>query len=172
MVQQYKRHPLIWCGICLIVGIVLGGLCPSAPLHATATDRIDNFAICTAAVDEETEAVYFLDFLTGNLQAAVLAKQAPYKFNAFFERNIFRDLHVDPSKPPKFLLVSGRCNFRRTGGNQQISRGAVYICDVNTGAIAAYALPWNSSMYTSGRKFEGELILVDVQQFRTAAVRR
>ncbi len=172
MFHQWKTRPIVWAALGLFVGVLLGGFCPHAPLHATATDRVDNFAICTAAVDDNVEAVYFLDSLTGNLRAAVLAKQAPYRFNAFYERNVFQDLHIDPSKPPKFLVVSGRCDFRRTGGNQQISRGVVYVCDINSGMIAVYALPWNSQMYTSGKSFNGELIFVDATSFRTAAIRQ
>ena len=55
-------------------GLVLSGLWPQTPLHATATDRSDTFAIATGAVDDDTEAVYFLDFLTGDLRAVVLGR--------------------------------------------------------------------------------------------------
>ena len=39
------------------------------PLHATATHGLDKFAIATGLVDDSVEALYFLDFLTGDMRA-------------------------------------------------------------------------------------------------------
>ena len=62
-------------GMGLALGLVLSGLWPHTPLHAVSTDRGETYAIATGPVDNEVEAVYFLDFLTGDLGAIVLGRQ-------------------------------------------------------------------------------------------------
>ena len=54
----------------------------------------------------ETEAVYFLDFLTGNLSAVVLGRQGN-GFTAFYQYNVLNDLGVDPARNPRFMMVTG-----------------------------------------------------------------
>ena len=83
---------------CLVAGIVIGlvvglnmaGLWPNIPLHATATHGLDKFAIATGLVDDSVEALYFLDFLTGDMRAAVINPKTG-KFNSFYTRNIATD---------------------------------------------------------------------------------
>ena len=70
-----KQSWPVWLAIGLLVGFVIGGLWPDTPLHAVATDRTENFAMATGFVDDGVEAIYFLDFLTGTLRAAVLSNQ-------------------------------------------------------------------------------------------------
>ena len=72
MVYRLQRSGLVWLGVGLCLGLVFAGIFPHTPLHATSNDRYDDFAIATGAVDESTEAIYFLDFLTGDLKAAAV----------------------------------------------------------------------------------------------------
>lgn len=74
----------------LVVGLNISGIWPSIPLHATATQGLDKFAIATGLVDDTVEAIYFLDFLTGDLWAAVINPKSG-KFNALYKRNIAAD---------------------------------------------------------------------------------
>src|SRR4051812_46171536 len=74
----------------LILGLNIEGLWPSVPLHAAATHGIDKFAIATGLVDSSVEALYFLDFLTGDMRAAVINPKNG-KFTSFFTRNIAAD---------------------------------------------------------------------------------
>lgn len=166
-----KHTRYVWPIFGLLIGVVLGGLCPHTPMHATATDRYEKFAVCTGFVDDGVEAIYFLDFLTGDLKASTLAKQPPYNFNAFFQRNIFKDLQVDPASKPEFLMVSGLADLRRIGGRQRISRAVVYVTEVRSGRCAAYAIPWDAQRHAAGQMAKGELVLMAVTQFRTVAVR-
>lgn len=172
MVHRWKHHPGVWLVLGLIVGVLLGGFCPHAPLHAVATDRYDTFAIATGYVDDGIEAVYFLDFLTGDLRAAVLSRQVPTQFNAFFERNIIQDLGVDPAQNPKYLMVTGLANIRQGGSRQRPSAAVVYIAEITTGQVAAYGIPWDMSRHAAGQITRGEIIPIAKFPFRTAPVRQ
>src|SRR5271165_5670736 len=101
-------------GIGLVIGMLFAGGWPNVPLHAVATDRTEGFAIATGYCDESVEAVYFLDFVTGDLSAAVVSKQNGH-FNAYYTHNVIADLGIAPSRTPRFLLTTGMVDLRRTG---------------------------------------------------------
>jgi len=154
----------------LVVGLTLGGLWPQTPLHATTTDRGESFAIATGMVDADVEAVYFLDFLTGDLSAAVLSPLAG-KFNAFYTYNVSSDLGVEPGKAPKYLMATGVASMRRSAKTAKLGAAVVYVAETNSGRVAAYALPWDASMANAGKGIMAKMVPLDMRQFRTAAVR-
>lgn len=154
----------------LIIGLTVGGLWPQAPLHATATDRAESFAIATGMVDTDIEAVYFLDFLTGDLRAAVLNFQNG-KFNALYEYNVLADLGVEAGKTPKYMMVTGIADLRRSATRGKFGTSVVYVAEANSGRVAAYALPWDRSVAVAGRQITSKMQPLDARQFRTAAVR-
>jgi hypothetical protein len=155
-------------GIGLVIGILFAGWWPNVPLHAVATDRTDGFAIATGYCDESVEAIYFLDFLSGELSAAVVSKQTGH-FNAFYAHNVVADLGINPAKPPRFLLTTGTVDLRRSGGKTTaLSRSLVYVAELQSGKVAAYAIPWSSSAWNAGQTLRGEFTLLDVEPFRRA----
>ena len=155
-------------GIGLVIGMLFAGYWPNVPIHAVATDRTDGFAIATGYCDESVEAVYFLDFVTGNLSAAVVSKQNGH-FNAFYTHNVVADLGINPAKPPRFLLTTGTVDLRRTGGKTTtLSRSLVYVAELQSGKVAAYAIPWSSSAWNAGQTLRGQFTLLDVGRFRNA----
>ncbi len=170
MNYRVLRYPLVWVAVGLLVGLVLGGAWPQTPLHAVATDRADTFAIATGAVDEDMEAIFFLDFLTGQLRAAVLGYQSG-QFMAFYEHNVLDDLAVEPDRTPRFLMVTGHANLQRGAARLRPSRSVLYIAEVNSGRVAAYAIPWDPTAHRAGQTFRGGFIPLDATQFRTAPVR-
>ncbi len=170
MSRRVLNNRFAWLSAGLIGGFLLSGLLPRTPIHAVATDRIDTFAIATGPVDAEFEAVYFLDFLTGDLRAAVLGKNTG-TFIAFYNYNVLQDLGVDPTKNPRFLMVTGLANLRRTAGRQQMSMSMVYIAEVTTGNVAAYAIPWSSTMQNATQPVMQPMIPVAVTKFRPAIAR-
>ena len=86
-------------GIGLLGGMVAERFWPQTPLYAVATDRIDTFGMATGPVDDEVEAVYFLDFLTGDLKRPWCSgnSRAPGPASS---ANVAADLGVDPQKSP------------------------------------------------------------------------
>lgn len=165
MLPTFLKSPPVWLGIGLIVGLMVAGYWPSTPMHAVATDRCQTFAMATGPVDEETEAVYFLDFLTGNLNAVVLGKQGN-GFTAFYQYRVLGDLGVDPAKNPRFMMATGMANQQRGRGTMRPSVAAVYVAEVTTGKVAAYAIPWNKSMHASGQIQRGNLVPLGLSPFR------
>jgi hypothetical protein len=166
-----SRPTVLTAGIVagLVVGLNIQGLWPHVPLHATATHGLEKFAIATGLVDNGVEALYFLDYLTGDMRAAVINPKTG-RFNAFFTRNIAADFG-GAGRSTGYLLVTGFADMPRGANNFQFAQSIVYVADVTTGRVAAYTIPWNSTLHAAGRPQYGEFQPLDVQQFRTAFVR-
>jgi hypothetical protein len=153
----------------LVVGLNIEGLWPSIPLHATATHGLDKFAIATGLVDDSVEALYFLDFLTGDLRAAVI-NQKTGKFNSFFTRNIAADFG-GAGRNSGYLLVTGFADIPRGTASFQYAKSIVYVAEASTAQVAAYTIPWNSSKQAAGVTQFGEFKPLDVKPFRTTFIR-
>jgi hypothetical protein len=160
-------------GLGVVIGIIIGlnvqGIWPMVPLHATATHGLDKFAIATGLVDEQVEALYFLDFLTGDMRAAVINPKTG-KFNSFFTRNIATDFG-GAGRSTGYLMVTGTVDMPRGTSKFQFAQSIVYVADATTGQVAAYTIPWNSAAHNAGTSQYGEFQPLDVQAFRTAFVR-
>jgi hypothetical protein len=171
--NQLFRSRAAYVGLGTVLGLVIGlnleGLWPSVPLHASATHGIDKFAIATGLVDSSVEALYFLDFLTGDMRAAVINPKNG-KFNAFFTRNIAADFQ-GAGRNSGYLMVTGAVNMPRGSNSFQYADSIVYVAEASTGQVAAYTIPWNSSLHAAQKVQYGEFVPLDVQQFRTAFVR-
>jgi hypothetical protein len=151
--------------VTLFAGIAIGALAPHAPLHAVATDHTDRFAIATGALDDVTEAVYYLDFATGDLRAAVISP-VTRRFNAFFHANVVADLGVDLARNPKFLLVTGNTFFRANAGALQPGNSIVYVAEVTSGKMVAYNVPWSPNFANIGNPMRKAMSKLDVLPFR------
>ncbi|QDU54958.1 hypothetical protein [Aeoliella mucimassa] len=160
-------------GFGIMLGAVLGlniqGLWPQVPLHATATEGYESFSIATGLVDNEVEGLYFLDYLTGDLVGAVVNPKTG-KFNARFTYNISQDFPT-AGRNAKYLMVTGLANMPRGRAGFQPASSIVYIADATSGQVGAYIMPWNSSMQAAGKPQAGAFQVLDVQQFRTTAIR-
>ena len=160
----------------LVIGLVLGGLWPDTPLHASATDHVENFAIATGFVDESTEAVFYLDYLTGNLNAAVPSRKSK-AFQSFFTTNVHADLQsalkvsgTPAPQSPNYLLVTGTANMVNQG-RSYFGKTIVYVAETNTGMVLAYAVPWSREAYSADKLYQARLIPWASQQFSAAMLR-
>ncbi len=172
MVQRLCNHAaLVVLGIFVGMVVAVGwyGLGQGTQVQATATHGEANFAIATGFVDMEIEAFYFLDFLTGDLRAAVVSRRTG-EFVSFFEKNILADFGTLP-KNPKFLMVTGMANIPRGQAAYQIGNSLIYIAEASGGTVNAYALPWNSTLNNKGEPQRGSFVRVAGGSFRTAFVR-
>jgi len=169
MSSTLRHNRLVWLGAGLVLGLILGGVLPDTPLHTVATDRTETFAMATAPVDQDIEAVVFLDFLTGDLRAVVLGKMGN-QFQAFYNYNVLQDLQVNPSQNPKFMMVTGIADLRRGAARMQPSSSVIYVAEVTSGKVAAYAIPWSSSAHAANQVLPPQpLVRLGVTQFRAPA---
>jgi hypothetical protein len=167
-----SRSAVLVLGIAigLVVGLNVRGLWPNVPLHATATHGSERFAIATGPVDGSVEAIYVLDYLTGDLRAVVINNLLG-RFNAFFSYNIAGDFNVTDAKNPKFLMVTGLADVPRGYGRNIQTRSVVYIAEVSSGQVAAYAIPWNQTIQSARQVQTGSFLPIDKMNFRTAPIR-
>ena len=172
MVQRVCNHTAL-----LVVGMLLGaaltagwhGLTTTPKAHAVATHGSDNFAIATGLIDNQIEALYFLDFLTGDLRATIVNRRNA-TFSSFFEYNILGDFQ-GIGDPPRFLMVTGAADLPQGRAGTQIGKSLIYIAEATTGQVAAYVLPFNSTLHASGAPQRGSFQRVASGSFRSAFVR-
>jgi hypothetical protein len=163
----------VWLGAGLVLGLIVGlnaaGLWPSIPLHASATEGLDKFAFATGLVDQEVEGLYFLDFLTGDLTATVINPKTG-KFNSKFTRNIAADFGA-AGKGTRYMMVTGQADMPRGRNNFQYAKSILYVAEATTGQVAAYTVPWNSTLQAAGKPQVDVIQFLDSAQFRTTFVR-
>jgi hypothetical protein len=142
----------------VLVGALLSGFWPSTPMHAVATDKIDTFSMATGPVDADSEAVYFLDHLTGELYAYVLGRSgASVGPLCRFYRNIAEDFKAN--EKTKYLMATGIADLMRGGraGTLMPSKAVLYVAELSTGTAVAYYLPYNAQAHRSGQPSAGQL---------------
>lgn len=172
MVQRLCNHASL-----MIVGMVVGaalsagwhGVTRVPEAHASATHGSDNFAIATGLVDDGIEALYFLDFLTGDLRAAVISRRNG-EFTGFFQYNVLGDF-VGMTDSPKFLMVTGQADLPRGRGPSQLGQSLIYVAEATSGQVYAYALPYSSTLNAAGKPQSGAFLRVGGGYFRDAFVR-
>jgi hypothetical protein len=154
----------------VVLGLVLGRWLSPAPLHAAATDHGDTFALATGQVDNGIDAVFMLDFLSGDLRVAVL-NPTTRGFTVTYHRNISADLKVEAGKTPKYALVVGQ-SYMRTFSNWRLAPCAIYVAEVTSGNLAVYTFAYNTSMTSRpGAMPPQPIVPLLVLPFRSAVVR-
>jgi hypothetical protein len=120
-------------------------------------------------VDDSIEALYFLDFLTGDLRAAIISRRTG-EFSGFFQYNVMSDFD-QVAEAPRFLMVTGVADVPRGRGATQIGKSIIYVAEATSGQVFAYALPFNSTLNAAGAGQLGGFIRVGGGSFRDAYVR-
>ena len=160
MARWIKRKPFLMLGLGLAAGLLIGvgmfagalvatGLqspqpqmiVPEFPLHAAAGGHgSDGFAMATGNINEDVDALYTMDFLTGDLKCWVFNPNTG-TFTGLFETNVNGDLGLEKGKKANFAIVTGGVSWKGgvTGGHRP-GNSLVYVADVNSGNFAAYGL--------------------------------
>lgn len=123
-------------------------------LAATAASS-DTMAVATGAISSDAEGIFFLDFITGDLQCLVYYPRVR-EFRAYFVGNVGDHLG-GAGKNSKYLLVTGQAVSNVSSGGPRPGASLVYVTDVNSGMFAAYAVPWDRNAESSGRPQSGLL---------------
>jgi hypothetical protein len=125
----------------LVLGLAFGGRRP-LPVHAIGSLAQDSFAVCTTPLEPGIEALFILDFETGDLSGgAINANTQKFSPNGY-RYNVLNDLGFKKGKvkSPKFLLVAGGVAMAGNAATQ-LAQSVLYVTDVTTGVTAAYAIP-------------------------------
>ncbi|MCG8586991.1 MAG: hypothetical protein MI757_19980 [Pirellulales bacterium] len=146
---------------------------PSATeLMASASASGEGFSMATGAVDDDVEGLFILDHLTGDLRGLLLNVRTG-KFNSFYQYNVVEDLGTAMVKNPKYVLLTGGAAFRDGIGSPRtrLSRSAVYVAELDSGVVAAYAVPWAPGHQQFGRTTKTSFIALDRAKFRDIPLR-
>ncbi len=136
-----------------------------AVVHATATHGGTNVAVATGPVGEDSEGIFILDYLTGNLQCWVYYPRFG-QFGGKFETNIGAQLPMTKSSNSEYLLVTGSMSTPQASGNARPAPTICYVIDPKLGMFAGYTFPWNRSMEAGGQIQKAPMICVGGDQFR------
>ncbi|MGC4007037.1 MAG: hypothetical protein QM811_29500 [Pirellulales bacterium] len=160
----------------LVAGIVIGLLCgtlvPPNQLHAVATQGGEGFSVCTAELESGFEAIYYLDYQTGDLTCFALHPRTlpKPKFNYMATHNILDDFK--DAKSTKFLLISGSSDLNtNVTTNKRMSTGIVYVVEVVSGMVCAYGAPYPTNRVSVQLPVKETMVLIDKAKFRGAGVR-
>lgn len=142
---------------------------PAGEVNATATHGIEKFAIATGMLDDQTEAIFFLDYLTAELKGAAISRQTS-KFSSLYRRKILQDFNTgedaESFKNPRFMMVTGLAQVQQRGGRSRVGRALIYVVEVNSGKAVAYAVPDARSSRVTGSATPSDLIKVDTLSLR------
>jgi hypothetical protein len=139
-------------------------------LHASGATGGKSLAMATGIIDEGTEGVFVLDFLTGDLQCWVINPRLG-KFTNAFKTNVIADLGIEQGKTPDYVMTVGVADFRG-GPSSALARSVVYVADGNTGNVACYAVPWTRAAANAGAPQAGALQRVERWQARLVAIQQ
>ena len=107
------------------------------------------------------EGVFVLNHLTGVLAGGVLNEQTN-TFSHAYVHNIAADFQ-STAKDPKYAIVTGPANLRSPGGGVLYSYGIIYVAELSSGGVIAYAFP-----RPSGRNAGTPMPLIKLDFFKFA----
>jgi hypothetical protein len=191
MIRKLRSNVMLCAGLvmglsiggAMTVGVLVGkrdaggGYLPALEeirLRAAASHGADTFAIATGQVDEETEGLFTLDFVTGDLQCFVLNSRLPGQMAGRFATNV-NDAKVfgaKRGKKPNFLLATGNFQGGATSGGARPAACVCYVVDANSGDVAAFGFPWNRAVTTSGGVQSTPMIMIGRWQARSVDLRQ
>lgn len=139
MKHYILRSAMIFAAGALTVGAVAFFLSPQ-PAQAPVASGNDKFTMITVNLQEgvNLEGVFVLNHLTGVLVGGVINEQTS-KFAYRYVHNVAADFKTT-SKSAKYAIVTGQFNLRASGGVAP-APSVIYVGELSTGAVIAYALP-------------------------------
>jgi len=147
MQNKLAIHRAAWLAGGILVGLAIAWFWPHEPTYATTADRDDQFMMVTVPVGnagvgilDPIDAVFILDFLTGQLKGACVNRQSGV-FSSFYFRDLAKDFEVPGDAAPHYAMVSGYAQMPAAGGLTMAS-GALYVAELSSGKMAYYAFPW------------------------------
>ena len=77
----------------------------------------------------------------------------------------------EAGKGTRYMIVTGSADMPRGRNNFQYAKSILYVAEATTGQVAAYTIPWNSTLQAAGKPQVDVIQFLDSAQFRTTFVR-
>lgn len=164
---RYLPTPAAWIVVaaCLCscfalgLGYWLGQRSPTStglpPLLAASAVTGDTMAVATGQVGRDSEGIFFLDFITGDLQCLVYYPRTG-TFGAHYMTNVAQSLGAGQNA--KYLMITGEAIPQSQTAGARPGASLVYVTNTTTGMFASFAVPWNQTAEASGRVQSGALV--------------
>jgi hypothetical protein len=167
MLRTMTSGRAAWLAAGLLAGLAVAYLCPHQPTYANTTDRESQFMMITVPVGNQAagfndplDAVFILDFLTGQLKGAVM-NRGQMKFGSFYMRNLAQDFGLKGDQDAHYCMVSGYSQMP-AGQGVTYASGVLFVGELNSGKVAAYSFAFNEQ----GAPGPQQLVLIDAFPFR------
>lgn len=152
-------------GLCLTVAVAAGfwlgtnrsaNSLPLPLLQASTAATSSTMAVATGQISDNAEGIFFLDFITGDLQCLVYYPRIGV-FGARYYTNVLQQL-PGGGRNSQFLMVTGAAISVGSTGGARPGDSLVYVTDAASGMFAAYAVPWDRTAESGGRLQSGPLV--------------
>ncbi|MAT15786.1 MAG: hypothetical protein CMJ46_11030 [Planctomyces sp.] len=140
----------------MIAGLASSYFLPTPTTKASTVDREEKFIMATCPVDGDSEAVFVLDLLSGQLRGAWLNPRNG-RFTNFYSYNIAGDFNLAGGEP-HFTMTTAHSSIPNRGRGQN-ANGVVYIAELTTGRVNAYMLQFNNNQ--NAANIQAPLTLLD-----------
>jgi hypothetical protein len=147
MQKTIAVNRLAWLAGGVVLGLAIAQFIPHEKAYANTADRDTQFSMLTipvgvsaAGINDPMDAVFILDFLTGQLKGAALNRQIA-KFSSFYFRDLAKDFDVDGDADPHYCMVSGYSQMPNQQGVSMAS-GMLFVGELTSGKVAGYSFPW------------------------------
>ncbi len=116
----------------------------------------EKYSIATGVISEEAEGFFVLDHNSGLIQCSVFYPRVG-KFLGTFTGNA-SELVGAGSKGGGYMMVTGNADMTRGGRGAHIAPTLVYVLNTATGNFAAFAVPFNRQLASTGQPQTAPLI--------------
>ena len=146
---------------------------PPIELMAGTASRTKSMSMATGLVDNNAEALFVLDHISGNLQCWLLNAKTG-QVGGIYTANVASDLMtVGKTGEPDYVMTTGNFFFSgRKTGNMSPGKSVCYVADASTGNVVGYGLIYNTQAVTRGVVQSGVLNVVCKGSARTALTTR
>lgn len=133
----------------------------------------DGYVTGTARLEDDLDAFYFFDGLTGDLKVLAINPRTG-KFMAEFSHNIVKDFKLENDvKNPKFMVVTGVADLveKGLGGNQRWGTSLFYVLERTSGKAVCYGIKLPTGLRSQDDVYRGTLTGLDIAKLRKTRVR-
>jgi hypothetical protein len=134
---------------------------PPIQLKAGTASRTKSMSMATGLLENNAEALFVLDHVSGNLQCWLLNSRTG-NVGGIFTTNVAADLMmVNKTGEPDYVMTTGNFFFTgNTTGNVGPARSVCYVADATSGNVVGYSVLYNKQAILRGQVLTGKLNVV------------